>query len=196
MTSEITDNGLRASVSKPAAFPAEGTFTAELRIRPAFKTVVKKAIETTTDEVVFRIEIQRWHSTVRYDTDPKWEVLSTHATLAEARASLVEAVKDGSGDAETTSSGLTIITNNAFDTVLVRNATGTWAHTIAGAQFWQDALTVGDDQDIDNWSGDAVEDGMTAADFGDIVATNDGTTLTVVDEDLFAERNRFYLGDE
>lgn len=86
----------------------------------------------------------------------------------------------------------TLIHNNAYDALIITDANGSRAHYIDGAAAYADALAVGDAQDLDNWSGDLLADGQTAEEIGEVIATNDGTTLTIVDADLLSRRREFH----
>jgi hypothetical protein len=85
-----------------------------------------------------------------------------------------------------------LIHNNAFDALVISNANGHRMHTIDGAETFLSALAVGDAQDLDSWSGDLLPDGTDAEQVGEVIAINDGETLTVLDPTLLEMRREFY----
>jgi hypothetical protein len=87
---------------------------------------------------------------------------------------------------------LSITTNNAYDAVIIEDANGVRMHIIGELATFLDALKTGDDQDIDNWSGELMDDDATAESAGEIIAINDGATLTIVDADLLSRRREFW----
>jgi hypothetical protein len=87
----------------------------------------------------------------------------------------------------------TLITNNAYDALIITDAlNGSRLHRFADGDAFREALVVGDHQDIDNWSGEPLDDGVTPEDCGTVLATNDGVTLTIVDERLLDRRREFW----
>lgn len=92
-----------------------------------------------------------------------------------------------------------LTTNNAADHFVIFDDAGDFrtAYTIDGADAFRSACAVGEKQDLYNWSGDSYNPDVTKPeDFGDVIAVNDGETLQVEDERLFAQRREFWLGEE
>ena len=90
----------------------------------------------------------------------------------------------------TTSAAL--IHNDAYDALIITTASGARMHMIDSAETFRAALIVGDEQDLDNWSGDLLDDGVTAEGCGTVIATNDGSVLTVLDANLLEQRREFW----
>jgi hypothetical protein len=87
----------------------------------------------------------------------------------------------------------TLISNNAYDGLVITDAlNGSRLHRFADGEAFREALVVGDKQDIDNWSGESLDDGVTPEDCGTVLATNDGEKLTIVDERLLDRRREFW----
>lgn len=88
-----------------------------------------------------------------------------------------------------------LTTNNAYDSfVIVENEEVITCHTIDGEQSFRDALLVGNEQDLSNWSSDT-NDVSKPSDVGDVIAINDGEKLTILNERLFEQRRAFWLGE-
>ena len=85
----------------------------------------------------------------------------------------------------------TLIHTNAYDAFVITDSNGSRVHYIDSAETFLDALAVGDEQDLDNWSGSLIE-GADPAEIGEVIATNDGTKVTVVDADLLSRRREFH----
>ena len=85
-----------------------------------------------------------------------------------------------------------LISNNGYTALIITDANGSRMHMIGDGPTMRCAITTGDDQDLDNWSGDILDDGVSPEDCGDVIAINDGTTLTVLDDDKLAERIAFF----
>lgn len=85
-------------------------------------------------------------------------------------------------------------TNNAYDTILsVRDGvavTRTDVTPAVFAEFQAGGFDAGD------WDGRGVEDATDPDDYGTLVATRSGESLTVVDSTRWAERADFFIGYE
>lgn len=84
----------------------------------------------------------------------------------------------------------TLIHNNAFDAVVLTDNHGNRIRIIDSAETFAKALKTGDDQDLANWSGDLLDEGVTAQDCGDIMAINTGDALLILNDALLKHRLR------
>lgn len=85
-----------------------------------------------------------------------------------------------------------LTTNNAYDAFVIIDANGLRFHTIPDARTFAEALMTGDNQDIDNWSGEWLVESENPEDVGTVIATNDGTKCVVVNARLLKQRAEFW----
>ncbi len=83
--------------------------------------------------------------------------------------------------------------NNGFDAVVVGSPDrGYTMVEVDGAAVFRDAMLTGDGQDLHNWSGETLDDGVTPEDVGAVLAINDGEALTVLDAAALDRRREFF----
>ena len=89
----------------------------------------------------------------------------------------------------------TYVTNNAHDTVVIMDSDDVRTAVTVTPEILSAFLLVGDDQDLSNWMGRCEPAATRPDDFGEPLAVNDGLAITILDEDRFAARLRFFGRD-
>ncbi|WP_140886538.1 hypothetical protein [Muricoccus nepalensis] len=86
----------------------------------------------------------------------------------------------------------TLVTNCGYDALIITDMGGSRLHTINSPEAFRAALMVGTEQDLGRWDGRLMNEAFDPQHAGNVLAVNDGTKLTVVDEEKLAARQAFW----